>query len=487
MESKKCVEEKGKHGIKNCICPQVLWLKSFSLYWIFIVMGIANTILGTSLVHLEKLMNVGEQTMSTVITFFALGYLIGSILCASMYDRLKPEFLFFAFNSVACVATIGAGLISSFPFFVTFVVIKGIGFGFNDSAGQSYGLRIWNKHQCRNSLIQAIHLCWSFGGIVGPFIIKPFLCEVNHSYENFNKTLNESEIVFEQDKILGNISTTCLDVIELATVRKAFIVVGLIVLSANIPFLIILLFNISKHKKLSLVRQKKNDVVIEDVTEEKIFLGKPDVQTNRIEQILHLKLILLTFVFVFGLLCYYIEGVTIAFITAFALKHLHWSVYQSSLILSIYFGAHFACRLLGVVVSAFLKPITILSITMTVATTAFLLMLAVNALPSILWVVVMLAGFGTGIIYPTNIIWVSENLLVTGKVSSVIVCGGSVGWITGPLIVGMLTSHYGQMCLVYFLVGSSSLFLILFILEALFIKVFGKKRHTSIIQNNILN
>ncbi|ESO09591.1 hypothetical protein HELRODRAFT_168600 [Helobdella robusta] len=377
--------------------------------------GIANTILGVTLVHLEKLMNVGEQTMSAVITFYALGYLFGSILCALIYDRLKPEFVFIVSNSVACVATIGAGLTSTFLFFATCIVIKGIGFAFTDSAGQSYGVKIWKRHKYMNSLIQGIHLLWSFGGIIGPFIIKPFLCEINHFVENFNKTLDRSEIILTQDEILGNISTTCLNDMELTTVRNVFIVFGSIGLSANIPFLIILLFNILKKKKLSFVRQKKNEEVTKYIAEEQQVLCEPDPQANRIEQTLHLKLILLTFIFFFGILCYYVEGITIAFITAFALKHLHWSVHQSSFLISIYFGAHFASRLLAVLVSVFLTPRTILSFTITMTTIAFLLMLAVNRFPNILWAVVLLAGFGTGNIFPTNIIWVTENLVLTGK------------------------------------------------------------------------
>ncbi|ESO09590.1 hypothetical protein HELRODRAFT_168599 [Helobdella robusta] len=220
---------------------------------------------------------------------------------------------------------------------------------------KSYGIKLWSGNKYKNTLMQGFHVTWSIGGSLGPFITKSFLCEIEVD-DHFNETSNIWNSSFTNSSPhSGNFSSACKDGRDLNSVKYAFITIAFIMFSANIPYVTAFIFKAVKKKQFLIKRRSKT----ESTSEEQQIIPK-----NKFQQNVRLKVILLTFFFFLGLLNYYTEGITSFFPTAFALKYLQWSVAQSASLLSLFYGAQISCRILGVVVSVFLRPRTMLAITM---------------------------------------------------------------------------------------------------------------------------
>jgi len=50
---------------------------------------------------------------------------------------------------------------------------------FGPCAGvQSYSIRLWTGHRCKEPVVQAAHAVWALGAAVGPLVIAEFLVEL---------------------------------------------------------------------------------------------------------------------------------------------------------------------------------------------------------------------------------------------------------------------------------------------------------------------
>jgi len=143
---------------------------------------------------------------------------------------------------------------------------------------------------------------------------------------------------------------------------------------------------------------------------------------------------------------------TVDYFPTFAIKFLRWPVKNTSLLESLYFGAHSLGRFLGVPLSFVLRPRTMIVINLLLTLIASVILLPVKIIPELLWASSALAGIGSATTFATALLWVSELIPIDGRVASVVVASGSVGGIVQPQIVGRLfqvPAVGGPMSLVY--------------------------------------
>ncbi|ESO09594.1 hypothetical protein HELRODRAFT_190567 [Helobdella robusta] len=490
-------EKKNKVLIGKCI-------KTTSLYLTFWMMGLTSSLIGTSFVHLEKLFGVTSNEISIILVIFSVGYLVGAILCAFIYDRGVPEFYFVAFNLLSSFSTLVSGAMENIFVFGAAIAVQGCGMGFDDAAGQSYCVNLWLNHRLQRPFLQAAHALWSLGGVLSPIVIKIFLCEFQHdqiveSLEIQRKTVEcnkfNSSTLSTVDDINcnnsqfhnSNVTEVCAGD-ELEYSRYAFYTIGSIIFAANIPFLIISIEKCLTRNStgMTIAIDYNRNITIDDITvneaEIKKSLKHSEVDTSNIKfsgnfELLNRtsKIIYLCLLFIMAMLNMYIEILPINFLVSFAVKHLKWSVMDSSLLLSCFFTAHFVGRILAVLTSACIRPIKMISANIVLTAIGCTSLLLSNTSPLIVWAAVTVAGLGVSNTFPSTVLWVSETVPVSGRISSIMIAGASVGTISSPYFVSLLTVNYGTFSFIYVLISAALAHVVVFIFLYLFITKIARR------------
>ena len=176
----------------------------------------------------------------------------------------------------------------------------------------------------------------------------------------------------------------------------------------------------------------------------------------------------------------YIEVTPYEYLATFAIKFLHWPVNDVPLLMSVFFGTNFLGRFLGIPLSFVLRPRTMIIINLIVTTIAYVMLLLVKGLPGILWVSAALAGIGMATTFATTLLWISESIPVTGRVSAIVTASGAFSCIIQPQIVGRLfevPEVGGPMSMVYVLVTAAFVHIALFSAMLVFVaRCFSKQR-----------
>jgi len=105
-------------------------------------------------------------------------------------------------------------------------------------------------------------------------------------------------------------------------------------------------------------------------------------------------------------------------------------------------------------------------------TIAYIILLPVQSLSELLWVSAALSGIGMATTFATTVLWTAESVAISGRVSSIVVSGCSLGSVIQPQIVGRLfdvPAAGGPMSMVYVLVTAALLHIVLYISMLLFV------------------
>jgi len=103
--------------------------------------GLASPLLGNTIVHLERLFEADTATMSLTFTIHMTGYMVGSVLCGLIYDRVDHELAFTASCLCQAVTTIAAPLIGQVGGLVAFmstICVQAMSQGFIDASESIY-------------------------------------------------------------------------------------------------------------------------------------------------------------------------------------------------------------------------------------------------------------------------------------------------------------------------------------------------------------
>ena len=91
------------------------------------------SIIGTTLVHLEILLNATTLQISASVILFAVGYLLGGFLCGLLFDRFNWEILFIVFTGIMSLSTGLAALSRTMIEFICLWTIVNISMGYIDA------------------------------------------------------------------------------------------------------------------------------------------------------------------------------------------------------------------------------------------------------------------------------------------------------------------------------------------------------------------
>ena len=360
------------------------------------------------------------------------------------------------------------------------------------AAGQSYCVNLWLKSRFKEPLLQTLHALWSLGAAIGPFVAKPFLVELNDDVVDtmmttttsyYNNTTRLLQLIdnssASQEIINGSLESTNASysdpmLHDVAKARYAYLSMGVIFLVCGLPFIALFLYDNIRNCK------KGKRTVNTDTKEKLATKSSTDESKVASNRCLSTSFLLMLFVFTFLEVC--VEGIPVAYFFSFCIKQLQWPIFDATMLLSVFFWAHFSGRIAAIPLSAFLRPRTMLMTNLIVTVVAYHLLILVNFAPFIMWISAATAGFAVASSYPTMVLWASEAIPVTGLVGSVMVVGFSVSNSSGPMFVGVLFGSYSPMWMVYILAIVSVLHILFYISQLIFVSKFksrlGKRQHS---------
>jgi len=94
------------------------------------VQGLCTPLLGTTIVHMERLFDSDTATMSWTFTMFSLGYFVGAVACGFIFDQVNHELQLVMVNCIHAVTILVAPFFTMLPLFVTMLFIHGNSQGF---------------------------------------------------------------------------------------------------------------------------------------------------------------------------------------------------------------------------------------------------------------------------------------------------------------------------------------------------------------------
>jgi len=91
-------------------------------------------LVGTTLVHMQRLFDCDTATISWTFTMASLGYLLGAVTCGFIFDRFNHELMLLVASCIEGAGAIVAPFFTSLPLFIAALFIQASSEGFIDAS-----------------------------------------------------------------------------------------------------------------------------------------------------------------------------------------------------------------------------------------------------------------------------------------------------------------------------------------------------------------
>ena len=290
------------------------------------------------------------------------------------------------------------------------------------SGGNVCLLFIWKSES--GPWMQALHLFFGLGAILGPVIAGPFLVETGdvHSLDNTNTT--EELLTTTEDMVNSTSGSNITDSMNLTHFKEEsyisipYGVIGVGEVLIGLCFLVIFVRD-GLH-----VRARKEPKEKDESAHSEETLRKLKYMRNAI--------IIVIFIF-YSLYCT-VESEMGNFLVLFCVNFLGWSKQQSAWLNAAFWTSFTISRGCGIFLVKVLKPHTMIFGDIIIAFIGmFPLLFWVDSHPAVIWVCFIVTGAGIATIFATGITWTDRYIKVTEAVGSVFMIGGALSDMYGPI------------------------------------------------------
>ena len=452
--------------------------KSFCLYMSLVTLGFCGGIYGPTFLHMQYVLKTDTQGLGLSFIGENLGYLLGSVLCGSIFDRFNQELQLCCTCLWVGLSIAASPFVPSIYYYYILMTVQNLGSGFLDSAAPSYMLYLWAGHKLKEALVQGALASWSFGSFISPFIVIPFLYDLamlhgkdtNHTNQEYMENGNASFKAYSFNDTVQK-EMTAEQYNSILKVRYAYTLVGAFCILSSLFFLVAFLKGGLYFKKNQKKTKEKLEKDVNGKASEMIPLQSKDTPPSG-EEVKEtdtlivqstakcFRWILIVLLFVYTTFLFWQDYVISLFISSFVQKGLHWESYKGPLITSVYRGSHGLGRIIGIFVATVLNPTKMLVINMTLATSSLVFFVCSAQLIDSevpIWITMSMTGFAYSTTFPTIILWGAQYLEVKAAYSSMFLAASSIGGMSGSSFGAFLFQHYGHIH-VFYLVLATSLF-----------------------------
>lgn len=356
------------------------------------------------------------------------------------------------------------------------------------TAGQSYGVSLWDGKKHKEPIIQMIHVIWSAGATIGPLIVRPFLIPlppstpVNSSTFTVNATTDnplglllhqttDAAVTwsFESANESEANSTLTPPGVEgdITQLRYAYIIVGLL----GIVPLACFLFAFCKYTPRRCINMARKTP------------GYHDSDSNSGRKGDRRSFLVCVYILLALFFCSYliVEMTPGTLLGLFVVEGLGWEATSVSAVMSTFWGFHCLGRLLGVPVSMVISPALMLSINLVVLFVAFCILYVGTLFADwLVWLSIAASALGMATTFATGILLADQYIVFGGAAASVVIMAASVGGAAGPPLATFLFATYGHMTFVYMMLGATLALTLSFVTLYLLLRCFGSKKHNEV-------
>ena len=318
------------------------------------------------------------------------------------------------------------------------------------------------------SYMQAVHFCFSLGGVIAPLIAQPFLAESRDTIIH-RPVSNVTDLTSSTTKPYDSSDIGCSDYnnsnvqptqYEETNVKYAYIISAVMSFTTVVPFCC--MFYLKRDDRI-----RMNEDIIKE-KEPTNFSARPFV----VKVAMLLLLSLLMFVYVGT------EDTYAGYLMTFVTTELCWSKASGSLATSVFWICFGVTRLLCIPLIQYVNIETLMllfSISLVISFAGLLLATMYNTY-YLIWIFFGLPGVSMSIIFAAMFTWTNDNVVkVSGKFLSLMMTSASAGIMSFPILYGYTMDHLSPIWFVYLLLTQSIVWVVVYITFVLSAKCLLKK------------
>ncbi|XP_037521672.2 sodium-dependent glucose transporter 1-like [Rhipicephalus sanguineus] len=160
-----------------------------------LAMGLIVSITGVALLDLAELYGSRLASISYLLTTRGVGHLLGSLLGGKLFDTYNTQLITILAMAVTCAAVVLTPLGGYLALAHIAIFLCGLGIASFITGASVWIIRMWPANT--SPPLQVFHLAFGIGGILGPFVARPFLSAgtgENSTALNVTETADQSHI-----------------------------------------------------------------------------------------------------------------------------------------------------------------------------------------------------------------------------------------------------------------------------------------------------
>lgn len=421
-------------------------------------MGLVVAVTGAAMLDLVQLFGSSLSSISYLIITRGIGALLGSFLGGKLHDTYNTQVISIVATAVTCVTVIMTPLSGYLPVAHIMVFLVGLSGAAFETGSNVWIIRMWPENS--TPALQAFHLAFGIGGLLGPFIARPFLSagvagntsEVNTA--GFYLGLEDGHYGSPGLFRVPN-DTAATNATGETHIVYAYGIVGAFFFILTASMIALYLVDKTDLKPEKEKSPDESSAVVEERASNVCF-SRTAVAA------------MCTFIGFYVAL----ECTTSQMVASFAVKsNLHFSKSAASRVESLFFLCFSAGRLGAALVTVKLPPFWMLVISHTILLpTAIVLVIWGSSIDTVLCVGIALTGIGQGPVYAAVISWTAEHIEFSNKMMSIAVVTESVGAMAAPTVVGQFMDKVPNVFL-YVCLGAVGICSIIFFCMYLFLRI----------------
>ena len=319
-------------------------------------------------------------------------------------------------------------------------------------------LIIWDRDN--GPWMQALHLFFAVGALIGPLVAKPFLKEVpsaEHISLDNDDTSAIRPVNISETATVGNTIGGC------AENCTHFAIPQYPDLGTDVwvPYLLLGVMGVIIFSSSMALYYTRSSHLSDEVQKQDEVKGRYNPRSKV------LKGLLIFSVFLFYTCHCATEIGFQSYIFAYVVDHHGWLKNDAAILTSVTFTTYMFGRFLGILIVRYSSPSFMLVFDCVGLVVANIpLAFFSHAHVAVIWVSTAFNGWFVSRLYATGITWMDRYIRVSGVVTTVFMVAGSMGDMLGPVILTALYGNYGLGAFAPLMLASSTcvLFVCLFML-----------------------
>ncbi|NWT03607.1 MFS4B protein, partial [Mionectes macconnelli] len=403
------------------------WCITGALCAAFLGLGMSIAVLGPTFPNLAA--NVGKNVSDIYYIFVgrSLGYLGGSVIGGVLFDCMNASLLL-AISMVATTAGLyGIPWCKDSVLLTVLMSVIGGSMGILDTGGNVLVLNTWRAEAGPH--MQALHFSFAAGAFLAPILAKMALGGSESEEHPVAEKTNQSVLKSVPTASAASATPALQDHLE-EDFLWSYVVIGTYLLLVS-------LFLFALYSKGSSARDK----------------SKTSQQKGKVAKY-HYALIGLLFIF---FLFYVGAEVTYgSYVFTYAMVFAEMKESEAAALNSVFWGAFAACRGVAILGAAFLRPGTMITLSLAASAVSSSALAFFAHYRASLWVGSAVYGASMATVFPSGISWIEQYTVVEGKAASLFVIGAALGEMCIPGVVGYLQGRFHHVPVVMYTAFMSS-------------------------------